>query len=152
MMKTHKLVLIGFGNAGQALAQLLLEKRPELQHRHSIRFMVTAVATGTHGRALNTNGLDLERALEIMQSGGSLDELSPSPAPTDNLQLIRASGADVMFENTPVDYQDGQPAISHIETALENGMHAFTANKGTVVHGYRRLSTLAANHGVKFFF
>jgi homoserine dehydrogenase len=92
-MKTYKLVLLGFGNAGQALAQLLLEKRPELQHRHSIRFMVTAVATGTHGRALNTNGLDLERALEIMQSGSSLDELSPSPAPTDNLQLIKASGA-----------------------------------------------------------
>ena len=40
--------------------------------------MVTAIATGTHGRALDANGLDLERALEIMQSGGSLDELSPS--------------------------------------------------------------------------
>ncbi len=151
-MKTYKLVLLGFGNVGQALVRLLLEKRSELQHRYSIRFMVTAVTTGTHGRALNPNGLDLERAIEIMQSGGSLDELSPSPAPTDNLQLIRASGADVMFENTPVNYQDGQPAISHIETALENGMHAFTANKGTVVHGYRRLSTLAANHGIKFFF
>lgn len=57
-----------------------------------------------------------------------------------------------MFENTPVSYKDGQPAISHIETALENGMHAFTANKGTVVHGYRRLSSLAAKFGLKFFF
>ncbi len=151
-MKTNKLVLIGFGNVGQALARLLLEKRSELQNRYLTRFIVTAVTTGTHGRALNPNGLDLERAIEIMQSGGSLDELSPSPAPTDNLQLIRASGADVMFENTPVNYQDGQPAISHIETALENGMHAFTANKGTVVHGYRRLSALAAKFGLKFFF
>ena len=151
-MKTYKLVLLGFGNVGQALARLLLEKRSELQHRYLTRFMVTAVATGTHGRALNPNGLDLERALKIMQSGGSLDELSPSPAPTDNLELIRASGADVMFENTPVSYKDGQPAISHIETALENGMHAFTANKGSVVHGYRRLHALAANNGLKFFF
>ena len=151
-MKIYKLVLLGFGNVGQALARLLLEKRSELQHRYLIRFMVTAVATGTHGRALNANGLDLERALEIMQSGDSLDELSPSPAPTDNLELIRASGADVMFENTPVSYKDGQPAISHIETALENGMHAFTANKGTVVHAYRRLHALATNHGLKFFF
>jgi homoserine dehydrogenase len=151
-MKIYKLVLLGFGNVGQALARLLLEKRSELQHRYLIRFMVTAVATGTHGRALNANGLDLERALEIMQSGDSLDELSPLPAPTDNLELIRASGADVMFENTPVSYKDGQPAISHIETALENGMHAFTANKGTVVHAYRRLHALATNHGLKFFF
>jgi len=151
-MKTYKMVLLGFGNVGQALARLLLEKRSELQHRYLIRFMVTAVATGTHGRALNANGLDLEKALEIMQSGDSLDELSPSPASTDNLELIRASGADVMFENTPVSYKDGQPAISHIETALENAMHVFTANKGSVVHAYRRLHALAANHGLKFFF
>ncbi len=151
-MKTYKLVLIGFGNAGQALARLLLEKRSELENRYSIRFMVTAVATGTHGRALNPDGLDLERALEIRKSGGSLDELSSSPAPPDNLELIRASGADVMFENTPVSYKDGQPAISHIEAALENNMHAITANKGAVVHGYRRLRSLAADHGVKFFF
>jgi homoserine dehydrogenase len=151
-MKLYKLALIGFGNVGQALARLLLEKRTELQQRCSIRFMVTAVATGTHGRAIDADGLDLERALEIMQSGASLDELSPSTAPTDNLDLLRASGADVMFENTPVSYKDGQPAISYIETALENGMHVFTANKGAVVHAYHRLRALAADHGLKFFF
>ncbi|MBN1314204.1 MAG: homoserine dehydrogenase [Anaerolineales bacterium] len=151
-MKIYKLVLMGFGNAGQALARLLLEKRSELQDRYSIRFMVTAVATGTHGRALNANGLDLERALEIMQCGGSLDELITSPAPTDNLELIRVSEGDVLFENTPVSYKDGQPAISHIETALENSMHAITANKGAVVHGYHRLHALAVKHGFKFFF
>lgn len=151
-MKTYKLLLLGFGNAGQALASLLLEKQTELQHRYSIRFMVTAVATGTHGRVLNTNGIDLKRALEIIQSGSSLDELSPTPAPVDNLELIRACCADVLFENTPVNYKDGQPTISYIETALKNGMHAFTANKGSVVHGYHSLTALAAKHGRKFFF
>jgi homoserine dehydrogenase len=151
-MESHKMVLLGFGNAGQALARLFLEKRSELEHRHSIHFMVTAMATGTHGRAFDANGLDLEKALEIMQSGGSLDELSPSPAPKDTLELIRISGADVMFENTPVSYKDGQPAISYIETALENGMNVITANKGAVVHAYHRLNALAAKHGLKFFF
>jgi homoserine dehydrogenase len=151
-MKSYKLVLLGFGNVGQALARLLLEKRTELQQRYAIRFMVTAIATGTHGRALDINGLDLERALEIMQTGGSLIELSSSPAPPDNLELIRTSGADVMFENTPVSYKDGQPAISYIETALKNGMHVFTANKGAVVHAYHRLTALAAEHGLRFFF
>jgi homoserine dehydrogenase len=151
-MRSYKLVLIGFGNVGQALARLLLEKRSELQHQYSIRFMVTAVATGTHGCAINADGLDLERALEIMQSGASLDELSLSPAPKDNLELIRVCGADVMFENTPVSYKDGQPAISHIETALGSGMHVFTANKGAVVHAYHRLHALAVDQGLKFFF
>jgi len=151
-MKTYKLVLLGFGNVGQALVRLLLEKRSELEHRYSIRFLVAAVATRTHGRALNPDGLDLGKALEIMESGNSLDELSPSPAPIDNRELIKASGADVMFENTPVSYKDGQPAISYIETALENNMHAVTANKGTVVHGCHHLQDLADDYGVKFFF
>ena len=31
-------------------------------------------------------------------------------------------------------------------------MHAFTANKGPVVHGYRELISLAEKNGVKFFF
>ena len=151
-MKMYKLALIGFGNVGQALARLLLEKRRELENRYSIRFMVTAIATGSHGRAIDADGIDLEKALKITKFGGSPDEISASPVPTDNVEFIRVSGADVMFENTPVSYTDGQPAISYIETALESGMHAFTANKGTVVHGYRRLSALAAKHGRKFFF
>ena len=33
-MKTYKLILPGFGNVGQALAHLLLEKRSELEHPH----------------------------------------------------------------------------------------------------------------------
>jgi len=35
-MKIYKLVLLGFGNVGQALVRLLLEKRSELQHRYSM--------------------------------------------------------------------------------------------------------------------
>ena len=151
-MKMYKMVLLGFGNAGQALVRLLLEKRADLQNHYSIGFMVTGIVTGSHGSALNPSGLNLERALEIMQAGDSLNELSPSPAPVDNLELIRTSGADVMFENTPVNYRDGQPAISYIEAALKSGMHVFTANKGSVVHGYRSLTALAAKQGLKFYF
>jgi homoserine dehydrogenase len=151
-MKTYKMVLLGFGNVGQALVDLLMEKRRELQRRYSINFEVTAIATATHGRALSPIGLDLTRSLEIMHSGGSLDELSPASAPTDNLELLKTSGANVLFENTPVSYIDGQPAIEHIRTALEMGMHAFTANKGSVVHGYRDLTALATSQGVKFYF
>jgi homoserine dehydrogenase len=151
-MNKYKLALIGFGNVGQALARLFLDKETELQYRYSTLFSVTAIATGSHGRAINPEGIDLEKALEIMKTGRSLDELSSSPAPKDNLDFIKASGADAMFEITPVSYMDGQPAISHIETALENGMHAFTANKGPVVHDFRRLYAMAVNKGLKFFF
>ena len=60
--------------------------------------------------------------------------------------------ADVLFENTPVNVATGQPAIDHLQAALERGMHAITANKGPVVHAYRELTTLAQAKGRKFFF
>jgi len=151
-MKEYKLALIGFGNVGQAFARLLLDKKSELQYRYSTKAIVTAIATGSHGKAIDLNGIDLEKALEIMSSDRSLDELSTSPAPTDMTEFIKNSGAVAIFETTPVNYKDGQPAISHIEAALENGMHAFTANKGPVAHDFRRLYAMAVNNGLKFYF
>jgi homoserine dehydrogenase len=57
-----------------------------------------------------------------------------------------------MFENSPVDHHTGQPALDHVRRALERGMHAITANKGTVVHGYRELTALAKSQGRRFLF
>jgi homoserine dehydrogenase len=150
-MTHHRLIFIGFGNVGQALARLLLRKRPELESQFDLTFSVTGITTGRHGRAINPEGLDLEKALEIMQSGGNLDAISVSPA-EDGVKFIQACPGDVLFENSPVNYQTGEPAISHLRAALESGKHALTANKGPVVHAYRELSELAARANRSFFF
>jgi homoserine dehydrogenase len=71
---------------------------------------------------------------------------------TDPLQFIRTCNADVLFENTPVSYTDGQPALNFLRTALRLGMHAITANKGPVVYGFQELTALAMQHNCKFFF
>ena len=151
-MPHKKLALLGFGNVGQALAELLLRKKDELETIYDLTYSITAIATGSHGAAINPDRIDSQKALTLIRAGGSLDELSVSPPPSDRHEFIRASGADVLFENTPVSYADGQPALDHIRTALENGMYAITANKGPVVHGYRELTQLAAEKGRKFYF
>jgi homoserine dehydrogenase len=51
-----------------------------------------------------------------------------------------------------VNYQDGQPAVDHLQRALELKMHAITANKGPVVHAYQQLTDLAAVQGRRFYF
>ena len=61
-------------------------------------------------------------------------------------------GADVLFENTPVNYETGQPAVDHLRTALECGMHAITANKGPVVHAYRAPDRAGAEQGAQILF
>ncbi len=147
----YKLAFVGFGNVARALARLLVRKQAVLEKEYGITFTVTGIATGKHGFAVNAGGLDIQEALRLVESGGSLATISESKV-GDSLAVIRQSQADVMFENSPVNHTTGQPAIDYIRAALEAGMHAITANKGTVVHGYRELTALAKSKGRKFYF
>lgn len=150
-MANYKLAFIGFGNVGRALARLLMRKRVVLEKEYGITFSVTGIATGRHGFAVNPKGLDINKALSLVESGKSFSDIS-SVSVKDALSVIRESKADVIFENSPVNHSTGQPAIDHCRLALESGMHAITANKGTVVHGYRELTALAKSKGRKFYF
>jgi len=147
----YKLAFVGFGNVARALARLLVRKQAILEKEYDINFSITGIATGKHGFAVNTAGLDIQKALTLVESGGSIASLSTAKV-QDSLAVIRQSQAQVMFENSPVNHTTGQPAIGHIRAALEAGMHAITANKGTVVHGYRDLTELAKSKGKKFYF
>lgn len=147
----YNLALIGFGNVARALARLLLRKQDLLKSQYEITFSFTGISTGRHGFAVNPNGLDIEQALKLVESGKSISPLSTFQV-EDSLAAIKNSQADVMFENSPVNTQTGQPALDHIRTALQLGMHAITANKGPVVHGYRELTALAKSKGKTFGF
>ena len=151
-MTPYNLALLGFGNVGQALARLLTNKREEIEQVYGVTYRVTAIATRRHGSAVHPNGVDLEQALGLMRAGKSIADLSLNSPPGDSFDFIRSCGADLLFENTPVNYATGQPAIDHLRMALESGMHAITANKGPVVHAYHELRDLAAAQGLKFFF
>jgi homoserine dehydrogenase len=151
-MKKIKLAFLGFGNVGRALAHLLLAKRGALRQQYQIEWGVVAIATQRHGSAINKEGLDLEEALSLSEAGEDLSSLTADRTDRDGVAFVRASGADVLFENTPVNYKNGQPAIDHISTALEAGMHAITANKGPVVHAFQRLTELAQANGVRFLY
>jgi homoserine dehydrogenase len=147
----HNLALIGFGNVARALARLLEHKRDLLQSKYDITYSVTGIATGSHGFAVNPNGLDITKALGLVENKQSIFPLSSFDV-QDSLAVIQHSKADVMFENSPVNTKTGQPALDHIRAALDLGMHAITANKGPVVHGYRELTKLAETNGKKFRF
>jgi homoserine dehydrogenase len=147
----YNLALIGFGNVARALARLLLRKQDLLKSQYDITFSFTGISTGRHGFAVNPHGIDIQKALQLVEGGNSISALSTFQV-GDSLAVIKTSQADVMFENSPVNTQTGQPALGHIRTALELGMHAITANKGPVVHGYRELTALAKSKGKRFGF
>src|SRR5688500_18498512 len=147
----YKLAFIGFGNVARALARLLLRKQELLRSEYDITFLFTGIATGSHGFAVNPSGIDIELALGLVESGKSISPLSTLQA-EDSLSVIQHSQADVMFENSPGNTKTGQPALDHLRAALELNMHAITANKGPVVHGYRELTALAKSKGKIFGF
>lgn len=145
----YNLALIGFGNVARSLARLLVRKQDVLKSKHNVTFSFTGISTGRHGYAVNQNGLNIQKALDLVENGKDISELSVFPV-SDSISVINNSAANVMFENSPVNTQTGQPAIDHIRTALELGMHVSTANKGPVVHGYRELMDLAKSKGKIF--
>ena len=151
-MTHQRIALLGFGNVGQAFVRLLQQKKDLLLKDHGLSVTITGIFTARHGMAINPEGFDIERALQLISIGSKLDSLSSRLPISDPIEFIRTCGADVLFENTPVNYADGQPAVDYLRTALQAGMHAITANKGPVVHAYQELTRLAEEHGRKFYF
>jgi homoserine dehydrogenase len=151
-MTHYRLALLGFGNVGQAFARLLQRKENLLLQEFSLSFSITGIATANHGTALDPQGIDIDRALQLITQRSDLALLSKHPPLKDIAEFIRNCDADVLFENTPVNYTNGQPAVDYLRAALQAGMHAITANKGPVVHAYQELRQLAEKHGRKFLF
>ena len=75
-MPHYRLSLIGFGNVARALVRLLERKRGLLKEQHDITYVVTGIATGKHGFAVNPNGLDVNQALVLVESRQPISPLS----------------------------------------------------------------------------
>lgn len=168
-MFTPDLVLIGFGNVARRFVRLLDERAEELRRDHGLDPRVVAIATSHHGVARDGAGLDLARALELVEQGGSLASLdaragdrtssSASVAAVDVIRQAareaRASGSIrplVVVETTVLDVKAGQPAIDHVRAGLSEGAHVITANKGPVAFAYAELDALARAAGRAFLF
>lgn len=147
-----RIAMLGFGNVGRALAQLLLRKADVLRDDYGLTFTVTGIATQSRGRAINADGLDLAAALALVERGAALDALHAGPPVADTLALIDACPADLVMEATWLNPRTGQPATDYARAALGKGCHLVTANKGPVAFAYRELKALAEERGVGFFF
>ncbi len=132
--------------------RLLEDRATELQQRYGISYRITGITSRRMGWIANPNGLD--SALLAPNPSPLLDvSRAAAPAPhADVHSWLAAARADVVFEATSLNVENGQPAVDHIRAALEHGAHAITANKGPIVHAYRELRDLAATRGKRFLF
>lgn len=148
----QRIALIGFGNVGQGLAEILIEKKAELKKRQGYAFEVVAVSDFKLGSVYDPRGLDLKRLVKALRERGSLEAYRGARVQRgwDALKTIRASNADTVVELAFTDLDTGQPAIKHCQEALKLGKHVVTSNKGPAALAYPRLARLAAKHGAQF--
>ena len=145
----HRIVLLGFGNVGRAFARLLVENRQRLVREHGLDARVVAILTANHGGVEDARGIDLKRALRLVDGGGTLGPCG-RPVRATAKEYVRRARAHTVVELTPLRIAAKQEALDHVVAALATGKHVVTANKGPVVYHYRRLRNLALRERVGF--
>ena len=141
----YRLILIGFGAAGQGFAQILRYHSGWLVQRYGIDVRLVAVCTRSRGSVYDPEGLDPAALLDAIKQDGDLSGLQGQRnwRPED---AIEQADADVLIELSPTNLTDGEPATGYIRLALANGLHVVTANKGPIalhLSELRRLATEA---------
>ncbi|MCJ7561674.1 MAG: homoserine dehydrogenase [Thermoplasmata archaeon] len=147
-----RLAIIGFGNVGQGFARMLLDKREWLLKTKGLDVEIVAISTRSRGSLISDRGLDIERVLDLLANGKSLDEYGDEATECTARQIIDRTIADMMIELTTLNIEDGQPATDHISHALSKGMDVVTANKGPIAFAYHDLRTTSRSMGSRFRF
>jgi homoserine dehydrogenase len=147
-----KFAFVGFGNVARAFARLLDSRRALLDAQYSIQFRATAIATARHGSIISSEGIDLLEAADLVEGGQILTSIRGVVECAGPPDLIERCDADLVFETSPLNPTDGEPAITHIRRSLERGINVVTANKGPIAFAYRALKELAQSRGVQFRF
>ncbi len=149
-MEMYRLALIGFGNVGQGLAQIIQKCGEDMAARFGARLVIVAVSSLTKGSLYDPNGLDPTALLNAISDGKPLGSLPAQCYGWDAMQTIANSNADVIVEMSYTDLKTGEPATSYIRAALNAKKHVITANKGPAALHYTELAKLAAESGVFF--
>jgi homoserine dehydrogenase len=147
-----RFAFVGFGNVARAFARILDERRAQLAEQYGITWRTTSIATAHHGSATSFEDIDLIEAAECIERGGTLSELHGASTIESAFNTLEGWDADVLFETTPLNPDDGEPAITIIRRALERSINVVTANKGPVAFAYRELEALARERKVSFRF
>ncbi|MFW5691407.1 MAG: homoserine dehydrogenase [Chloroflexota bacterium] len=146
------IVLIGFGNVGRGLVEILHEKGPQLRADYGLEVRLLGVATRSRGTLYDPDGLDTGALLEAASAQRSLNAYPDSPTlrrDRDAAHLAGASPATVMVEASPTDLQTGGAALELTQAALGSGKHVILASKGPVALAYNELRMLAQRSGVR---
>lgn len=137
-VSAKKIMLIGFGTVGQGFFEMLSSKRnlPIFQGAK-----ITEIVDMKIGHVRNPG----QNIVEEVRAGKTFPQESV-------VEAIRKSDADIVCEFTWVNFKDAEPAYTHMLTALQQGKHVITTNKGPIALRYRELISEAGKRNLQIKF
>ena len=146
-------MLLGYGHVAQALLPLLASRSEWLGNELGIRPVISGIGTRSRGFYIHADGMDanlLARENDPFQSFAS--ESTSINSAEAFIRAGKTVGASVLIELTTLNPHNGQPALMHMRSAMQSGLHVITANKGPVAFAQSELQMLARHHNVQFRF
>ncbi|HML02614.1 MAG TPA: hypothetical protein VK487_04480 [Candidatus Bathyarchaeia archaeon] len=142
-----KIQLVGLGNVGKELCELI-EEKGELLNSLGTNIVVVSISD-SKGTVVAENGLKLKEVVNYKRLGWQ--GFSKYKSGYGALDAIRDVESDVVVELTP-STPNGEPGLSLIEAALKRRKHVVTSNKGPLVVAYKNLVKLAEENNVKLLY
>lgn len=134
--------IIGFGGVSKAFIKLLIEKEKNLKKKGlelKVKYIIKS-----NGGIYNKDGINLE---EIITSDYKLtgfnfiEDINIST-------IIKNKDIDTLVELTSTNIETGEPGLTHIKLALENGINVVTGNKGPILLEYKALKKIVDKNNV----
>lgn len=146
-MHSTRLAIIGLGNVGLRLLELIQLKRETIRARFARDLRVVGVCDST-ASVYDPQGLDIAKILEVKRAQQSIAHLPHAQTNTTPAEWLSHLDTDIVVELTPTNLKTGEPGLSAIRTALARKLSVVTANKGPLVLAYAELAALARQNGV----
>jgi len=137
-----RVIIVGFGFIGRELVRAFHDKLDEIR-RLDREFKVVG-ASDSRGYLYDGEGLDLEKLSSVKRLSDYSAEYCEGGSAGE---LIESGGVDLMVEATPTNIKDGEPGLTFIRKALNEGIHVVTSNKGPLVVAFKELTDLAEKKG-----
>ena len=125
-------VIVGYGFLGKRLAKKLAAG--------VIRDVQLVGIASSKGYVYREKGITSNDLPERITDARDFKEAPAS-------ELISREFADLLVELTPTNIVNGEPGLSHIKQALEEGLDVVTANKGPIALAFDELTSLAEERG-----
>ena len=142
-----RLVIVGFGNVGSAVARHAAERAERLRERYEVDPRLVG-AVDTTGAVWNESGLDGVALAEWRESGRRLREWAGASEPPSPPELL-ARGVDCSVVALPTNRVTGEPGLTWARAALEAGSHVVLADKGPALLALPELEAHAAARGLR---